>query len=64
MFLDPVDWKIHKNWGFRNFEISWITRVTDPSVQTSRTMISLHKPHMMRALRPIVNRLQLSYMVK
>ena len=30
--------------GFFDFQIIWITRITNPSVQTNRTLMSLYKP--------------------
>ena len=35
-----------KKWGFFSFQISWITRITDPSVQTNSTLMRSYKtPH-------------------
>ena len=37
---DPADWKVQNKCRFVSFHISWIFRITDPSVQTNRTLIS------------------------
>ena len=51
MSNDVDDLKVQNKWVFFSFQISWITRITDPSVQTNRTLLSLYEPPNIRALR-------------
>ena len=46
MVHDPSYWKVQNKWGFFSFQISWITRIIDPSVQTNSTLMRSYKtPH-------------------
>ena len=46
MIHGPSYWNVQNKWGFFSFQISWITRVTDPSVQTNSTLMRSYKtPH-------------------
>ena len=38
---DPSDWKVQNKWFFLSVEINWITRITDPSVQPNRPLMSI-----------------------
>ena len=39
-----------------SFQVSLITRITDPSVQTNRTLMSSYKPSIIWALKLALNR--------